>query len=207
MALFSFKTLSGPTEGIYREKGSKFLAFAFPVADEASAREKLAGLKKKYFEASHHCFAYVLGPDKDKTRAHDDGEPGHSAGDPILGQIRSLDLTNVLVVVVRYFGGTKLGVGGLVNAYKAAAADALSRAELIEEDVLTCFSLDYDYAATPDVMRMVKEFDLGVRQQRFEDRGTLEVACKLKEREKFLERIKLLKALRVDLTWEEKSPS
>jgi uncharacterized YigZ family protein len=124
-AVFSFRTLRAPAEGIYKEKGSKFLAFAYPVETETDTKVILDALRKQYFDARHHCFAYILGADKPRFRAFDDGEPNHSAGDPILGQIRSRELTNVLVVVIRYFGGVKLGMGGLMAAYKAAAENAL----------------------------------------------------------------------------------
>jgi uncharacterized YigZ family protein len=135
MAVFSYRTIQAPTEGIYKEKGSKFLAFAYPVETEADVKGHLERIKKEYFDARHHCFAYMLGADRKKFRAFDDGEPNHSAGDPILGQIRSKNITNVLVIVVRYFGGTKLGVGGLISAYKTAAEDALNRAAVIEKEV------------------------------------------------------------------------
>ncbi len=121
-SVFSYITIKAGSQGIYKEKGSKFLSFAHPIATEEEGKEFLLSLKKKYFDARHHCFAWVLDADKSRHRASDDGEPNHSAGDPILGQIRSRNLTNVIVVVVRYFGGTKLGVGGLMAAYKTAAS-------------------------------------------------------------------------------------
>jgi len=126
MAPFSFRTIQNASEGSYKELGSKFLAFACPVESEQEIKENIEHLKKKYFDATHHCFAWILGADRSRFRAFDDGEPNHSAGDPILGQLRSRDLTNVLVVVVRYYGGVKLGVGGLIHAYKLATEDALS---------------------------------------------------------------------------------
>src|SRR5689334_3258152 len=119
--IFSFLTIESVSEGIFKEKGSKFLAFAYPVSSESDIKLRLEELRKKYFDATHHCYAWMLGSDKKHFRAADDGEPNHSAGAPILGQIKSKNLTNVLVVVVRYFGGTKLGVGGLTQAYKAGA--------------------------------------------------------------------------------------
>lgn len=197
MEVYSYSTIQLPTEGEYKEKGSKFLAFAFPVKSESAVKESLALLRKKYFDARHHCYAYVLGADKLKFRANDDGEPNHSAGDPILGQIRSKNLTNVLIVVVRYFGGIKLGVGGLITAYKAAAEDALRKAEIIVEDVTTNFSIEYDYASTPEVMRLIKDFDLHIDEQSFSERCTLNVKVLLKHKSDFLERIDLLKALGV----------
>jgi len=195
MPVFSYTTIQLPTEGLYKEKGSKFIAFAYPVASEAEVKERLADLKKKYFDARHHCFAFVLGADKSKYRAFDDGEPNHSAGDPILGQIRSKNLTNVLVVVVRYFGGVKLGVGGLISAYRLAAEDALDKAILIEQEVFQPISLTYEYTSTPEVMRLVKEFDIKINSQNFKEKGELNGEVRLKDQDAFLEKVKLLKAL------------
>lgn len=192
MSIFSYRTIKNPATGDYREKGSKFLAFAYPVENEQEIKGYLGALKKEYFDARHHCFAYMLGADKNKFRAFDDGEPNHSAGDPILGQLRSKDLTDTLIVVVRYFGGVKLGVGGLINAYKTAAENALNHAVIIDKDVLKNLSLIYDYGATPEVMRLIKEFDLMVKEQLFEDRCLLAVDYKLETEQELLEKINLL---------------
>ena len=127
----TYFTLKGNSEGFYKEKGSKFLAFAFVISSEEDVKKIIAELKKKYYDARHHCYAYVLGNQSEKYRANDDGEPGHSAGDPILGQIRSNSLTNTLIVVVRYFVGTKLGIIGLINAYKTATADSIASNSII----------------------------------------------------------------------------
>lgn len=196
---FSFRTISAPATGLYREKGSKFLAFAYPVTTEAEISRVLQQLKKEYFDARHHCYAWVLGADKSKFRANDDGEPKHSAGDPILGQIRSHDLTNVLVVVVRYFGGTKLGVGGLINAYRMASADAISQAQIVIREVEVEFTLDYGYACSPEVMRLVKEFDLTVRDQVFNERAELKLSVRLKDQAELMDRLRLLSALHHDV--------
>jgi len=179
VAAFSFFTIQSPTQGIYKEKGSKFLAFAFPVKSESEIKEQLDLLRKKYFDARHHCYAYILGPDKTKFKAHDDGEPNHSASYPILGQIRSKNLTDVLIVVVRYFGGVKLGVGGLMQAYKAAAEDALHQASVIEIDVMKEIELKFEYGRTPEVMRLVKDFELKILEQSFEE------SCQIKALLKF----------------------
>jgi uncharacterized YigZ family protein len=144
------------------------LAFAYPVRDEEEVREKLTILNKNFHDATHHCYAYVLGREGEEFRANDDGEPGHSAGTPILGQIRSNNLTNVLVVVVRYFGGTKLGVGGLVAAYKKAAAEALSANEIITEIVTKKVTFQFDYMDMKEVMHLIKDRELKVIQQQFE---------------------------------------
>src|SRR5690349_20736416 len=145
MDIFSYKTIESPSEGFYREKGSKFHSFAYPAWSEDEIRNHLDVLRKKYFDARHHCFAWMLGPDQRSFRAFDDGEPNHSAGDPILGQIRSRGLTNVLIVVVRYFGGVKLGVGGLISAYRSAAEDALNNAAIISIEITFDLDLSFEY--------------------------------------------------------------
>lgn len=198
-AVNSFLTIENPTQGVYKEKGSKFLSFAFPVRNEEEIKVKIEGLKKEYFDARHHCFGWVLGADQKKFRAFDDGEPNHSAGDPILGQIRSRELTNVLVVVVRYFGGVKLGVGGLIQAYKAAALDALQQAVIIKEEVTVTYKLKYSFEATPQVMKLVKEFELQIVTQNFNSVGEMEIKIKLRLKDSFLEKIRLLKSLNVQV--------
>jgi len=196
---FSYRTIAKPAEGLYREKGSRFMAFAYPVDSEADVKEHLSFLEKKYFDARHHCFAWMLGVAPRTFRAFDDGEPNHSAGDPILGQIRSREITNVLVVVVRYFGGIKLGVGGLINAYRTAAEDALNQAEIVERVIMQTITIHYDYAATAEVMRLVKEFDLDVKDQKFEEECMLQAAYRLRDKEKLFERLTLLQATGVKL--------
>lgn len=177
----TYRTIEAPAEGIYKEKGSKFIALAYPVHTEEEVKEIIAELKKQYYDARHHCYAYSLGADKARFRANDDGEPNHSAGDPILGQIRSADLSNLLIVVVRYFGGTKLGVSGLINAYKTAAADALANAAVVEKHETALLQARYAYPQMNDVMALAKAYDLPIRDQRFEldCRLTLEVRKKL----------------------------
>jgi uncharacterized YigZ family protein len=195
MPVFFYHTIEKPAEGLYKEKGSKFLAFAYPVGSEEEIREKLGSLRKQHYDARHHCYAWVIGPDKKRYRAFDDGEPNHSAGDPILGQIRSKDLTNLLVVVVRYFGGTKLGVGGLISAYKTAAEDALNNAVLIEKEVFKEFRLHYPYSSTPEVMRMVKEFEINILHQDFSETCSMEGNVPLRLEKKFIEKVALMKAM------------
>lgn len=163
-----YKTIKHNSEGIYKEKGSKFISFAYPVRTEEEVRKIVKGLRKEFFDARHHCYAFILGKDKAKFRAADDGEPSNSAGTPILGQIKSADLTNTLIVVVRYFGGTKLGVPGLVNAYREAAADALTNNTIIEEFEKIVTSLKFEYIKMNDVMKVVKDFDLKVLEQQFD---------------------------------------
>ena len=161
------------SEGLYKEKGSKFIAYAFPVFSEEEVKERLAEIKKKEYAARHHCYAYTLHRDKSAWRANDDGEPANTAGKPILGQIQSNDLTNVLIVVVRYFGGVKLGVGGLITAYRAAAADALESITIKERYVKEVYLVHFQYPQMNEVMRLVKEQSLEVFEQDFQ------IDCKL----------------------------
>lgn len=182
-------TLKEESEGLYKEKGSKFLAFAFPVNDEQDIKEKLDGLRKKYYDARHHCYAYILGKEKENYRANDDGEPNHSAGDPILGQIRSNDLTNVLIVVVRYFGGTKLGVGGLITAYKTAAAEAIMANEIIIEVVTKKIRFTFDYLDMNDVMRLIKEYDLEIKSQDFDNSCSMTIRAREGKYEQVIDRL------------------
>jgi uncharacterized YigZ family protein len=163
----TYLTLSAPSQGEYKEKGSKFLAFAFPVSSEEEVKAHLASLRKTYFDARHHCYAYMIGKQGALSRANDDGEPNHSAGTPILGQIRSKNLTDVLLVVVRYFGGTKLGVSGLIAAYKTAAAEALAAGSIAEKRYTQPLPLSFEYTAMNSVMKVVKDFDLPILQQNF----------------------------------------
>lgn len=164
----TYKMLSAPGEGLYKEKGSKFIATAFTVTSEEEVKQALAEVKKKYYDARHHCYAYMIGPDKSRFRSSDDGEPSGTAGKPILNQILSKDVTNVCVIVVRYFGGIKLGVSGLINAYKTAARDALDNAVVIEKTVDEVYSLEFAYPLMNDVMRVMKEEGLEQRNPRFE---------------------------------------
>lgn len=201
--IFSYRTIKDSSEGSYKEKGSKFLGFAYPVKSEEEVKQKISELKKKYFDARHHCYAYIVGADKTKFRAFDDGEPNHSAGDPILGQIRSKELTNVLVVVVRYFGGVKLGVGGLISAYKAAAEDALNSSIIIEKEILQGYEIEYPYVSTPDVMKLVKEFELEILTQSFESECKMDVTISVRSKNSFEEKVQLLNALGVLLSIKE----
>lgn len=161
----AFLTVSGKSTGLYKDKGSKFLYFSFPVENEEDIKNELANLRKIHFDATHHCYAWVLGPKGNLFRANDDGEPNHSAGDPILGQIRSHQLTNVLIVVVRYFGGTKLGVSGLIQAYKTSAAMAIEENEIIEKRVMEEILIQFGYPQMNEVMKIVKAENLDIKNQ------------------------------------------
>lgn len=172
-----YKTIEAPAEGLYKEKGSKFIALAYPVRTEEAVKEIVGEIKVRYYDARHHCYAYRLGADKQRFRANDDGEPSSTAGKPILGQILSYDLTDVLIVVVRYFGGIKLGVSGLINAYRAAAADAIGHARIVEKTDDEVFRIKFDYTVMNEVMRVVKEEESEVMSRDFsmECRMTLSI--------------------------------
>lgn len=165
-----FYTIKAQSEGLYKEKGSKFLSFAFSVASESEIVEQLSDLRKKYHDARHHCYAYIIGLKEQQYRANDDGEPNHAAGDPILGQIRSQNLTNVLIVVVRYFGGTKLGVGGLIHAYKTAAELAIAEAKIEMIHSKTRFQVIFNYDETAQVERNLSAFQIAYEAKNYEDK-------------------------------------
>ena len=163
-----YKTIEFPAEGQYKDKGSRFIALAYPVRQEEEIRTIVAAIKEKYYDARHHCYAWRLGADKKLFRANDDGEPSSTAGKPILGQIQSHDLTDILIVVVRYFGGIKLGVSGLINAYREATADALQNAVMVEKTVNEVLRVRFNYPVMNDVMRIVKETNPEILERQFE---------------------------------------
>lgn len=158
----SYKTIAKPSEGSYSEKRSKFLAYAFPVQSEEEIKQRLAEIQKKHWDARHHCYAYILGPHKDAYRLNDNGEPSGTAGRPIYGQLLSKDLTNTLVIVVRYFGGIKLGVSGLQNAYKVAAREALDAATIVERTIQETYRVTFEYVKMNDIMQILKDPEVQV---------------------------------------------
>jgi uncharacterized YigZ family protein len=175
----TYFTISKPSTGIFKDKGSKFLSFAYPVKDEKEVKAIVDQLRKDYFDARHHCYAYRFGADKKTFRVNDDGEPSGTAGKPILGQIVSRDLTNILIVVVRYFGGTLLGTHGLINAYRAASQEALSNANIVQKYVYELYDLEFDYLQINHVMKIVKDFELEVINQQFEMACNMRLKIKL----------------------------
>jgi len=181
----TFQTIKGLSEGIYKEKGSKFIAFAQPIETVSAVKSILEGYRKTYYDARHVCYAYALGPNASETRANDDGEPSGTAGRPILGQIQSFGLTNVLVVVIRYFGGILLGTGGLVVAYKAAAADALQNAEILQQTIDVEFAFRFEFPFMNDVMKLVKTLEAHILSQDYE----MDCGMKLRIRQKDAERL------------------
>lgn len=191
----TYRTITNQSEGLYKEKGSKFIAFAFPVQTEEQIKDYITLLKDEYFDARHHCYAYVLGAKRDKFRMNDDGEPSSTAGKPIYGQILSNDLTDILIVVIRYFGGTKLGVPGLINAYKTAAADAIANAEIVERTVNRVFTIQYDYIVMNSVMKVIKECNPEVLDRRFENLCTMVLSIRESEANALLARLEKVETL------------
>jgi uncharacterized YigZ family protein len=170
-----FKTISTNSNGIYKEKGSKFLSFAICVNNADEVKDIVKKYKKEYYDARHVCYAYMLGSEYKDFRTYDDGEPAGTAGRPILGQINSRELTNILVVVVRYFGGILLGTGGLATAYKEAASDALNNTEIISKSVDLSLSIEFEYVLMNDIMRIIKEFNAPITRQSFDNICKIEI--------------------------------
>lgn len=193
----TYKTLAHNSEGIYKEKSSKFLAFAFPVKNADEIKSILSDFKKTYYDARHICYAYMLGFERTDFRANDDGEPSGTAGKPILGQINSYELTNVLIVVVRYFGGIKLGTGGLITAYKTAAADAIENNVIIEKTEDENISFTFEYPFLNDVMRIVKEENPEVVSQQFDMDCNMILRIRKSEMDKLRSRLEKVETLRV----------
>lgn len=174
----TYLTIQDKSEGIYTEKRSKFLAFAHPVETIDEIKDLLTDYKKKYYDARHVCYAYMLGPERADFRANDDGEPSSTAGKPILGQINSRELTNILVVVIRYFGGVKLGTSGLIVAYREAAAEALSAATVIEKTIEETVTFTFPYVMMNSVMRVVKELNPRIVEQKYDETCIITLAIK-----------------------------
>lgn len=177
----SYKTIAKPAEGSYSEKRSKFLAYAFPVQNEQEVKQRLAEIQKKHWDARHHCYAYILGPHKDAYRLNDNGEPSGTAGRPIYGQLLSKDLTNTLVVVVRYFGGIKLGVSGLQNAYKVAAKEALDAAVIEERTIQEQYRVVFEYVKMNDIMQILKDPEIQVLDRQSDMRCTYTISVRQRD--------------------------
>lgn len=186
----TYKSIAAPAEGLFKDQGSRFIALAYPVESEEEVKALLEKARKEYHDARHHCVAYRIGHEGALWRASDDGEPAGSAGRPILGQIDSAGLSDIAVIVVRYFGGIKLGIPGLIRAYKSSTADAINNAQIIEKIAGVWYELQFDYAQMPEVMKAVKDLGLPTRAQNFAERCTMQVRVRLSLREDFLERTK-----------------
>ncbi len=192
----NYKTIKSSSEGTYKEKGSRFLASAFPVVNQEEIKPIIERIRKEYHDARHHCYAYMIGRDRLIWRINDDGEPSGTAGRPILGQINSFGLTNILIVVSRYFGGTLLGVSGLINAYKTAAAEAIRNAEIVERTLHDYYDIDFPYTSINDVMKILKEEDAGQSGQSFELECTIIVNVRVSSREKLIKRLSRVEGLK-----------
>lgn len=169
----TFRTIKAKAEGTYTEKRSKFLAFAFPVKSADEVKSHVAEIQKKYYDARHVCYAYMIGPEREVFRANDNGEPSGTAGKPILGQINSYELTDILIVVVRYFGGIKLGTSGLIVAYRQAAIEALENAEIIEKTIDETLCIEFDFEAMNTVMKAVKDMQPQIVEQTYDNLCTM----------------------------------
>jgi uncharacterized YigZ family protein len=165
---FTYRTIAKESEGLYKEKGSRFIALAYPVRTEEEVKQHVAEVKKKYYDARHHCYAYILGPNKDAYRQNDDGEPSGTAGRPIHGQLLSNDLTDTLIIVIRYFGGIKLGVSGLINAYKTAAKDALDNNTIVERFVEEDYEIHFPPLGMNKVMQLLKRDTVKITNQQYD---------------------------------------
>lgn len=191
-----YLTISASSEGIYKEKGSKFLAFALPVQSEEEVKKQLEHLRNQYHDARHHCYAYRLGSDMDLYRMNDDGEPSSTAGKPIFGQIKSKNLTDVLVVVVRYFGGTLLGASGLIRAYKSAAGDALKKAKIINKTVQSFYEIQFEYPMMNEVEKMMHDFDIRPYDKKFGKNCIFRLGIRKTKEEKMVEHLTRISELK-----------
>lgn len=194
-----YKTIASSAEGLYKSKGSKFIASAIPIQSAEEVKEIISAYKKKYHDARHICYAYVLQPDGAQYRANDDGEPSGTAGRPILGQINSRDLTNVLVVVVRYFGGILLGTGGLITAYKEAASSALDQALIVEKNVELSFEICFKYPVMNEVMKLIKDSEVMVLNQNFENECNIKCTVPLRNEKQLFGKLNKINDIRIIL--------
>jgi uncharacterized YigZ family protein len=182
----TYNTINATSKGIFTDRGSKFIAYAYPIQSEEEIKEYLEILKKEHWKAGHHCYAWRLGTDGNTHRANDDGEPSGTAGKPILGQLDSFEITDTLVVVIRYFGGTKLGVGGLINAYKSAAIDALKQVEIISKTIDNYYKIVYDYGITSQVMNFISHYELNIISQSFGEKAIMDFSVPISKTDEVL---------------------
>jgi uncharacterized YigZ family protein len=193
----TYQTLSSLSQGVYREKGSKFIALACPVFSEEEVKEKLDGWRKEYYDARHHSYAYRLGPENPVYRVNDDGEPSGSAGRPIYGQILSNDLMNVLIVVIRYFGGTKLGIPGLIHAYKTSSQEAIANGAIVSRTITERLHIIFNYVSMNEVMKIVKSESALIHDQQFGNRCEMTVSVRLNAGERVRSRLEKIEELTV----------
>jgi uncharacterized YigZ family protein len=192
----TYKTIKSPSQGVYKEKGSRFLAFAYPISDPEEIKPIIEKIRKEHYMAKHHCFAYMIGHDRATWRVNDDGEPSSTAGRPILGQINSFGLTNILIVVTRYFGGTLLGVSGLINAYKTAARSAIKNGEITECTLQEFYEITFPYLSMNDVMKILKEENISQSDQNFDLDCCIKINFRVSAKEKNLKRLSRIDGLK-----------
>ena len=195
----SYQTIESIAEGLFKDKGSKFLSFAIPVKTSEEAMDAIKQKRQEFFDSRHVCYAYMIGAEKQEFRSNDDGEPSGTAGKPILGQILSADLTDILIVVVRYFGGILLGTSGLINAYKVAAAEAIANSKIVKIEITQCLKIVCDYTALGFVMRMMKDFEVKIIEQRQEANCLIKAECKQRYLQQFLGNMSKNHTVKVDL--------
>ena len=194
----TYASIAGRSDGLFKDNGSRFIAQAYPVESEEEVKEIVGSLKKEYHDARHHCCAYRLGLDGSRWRANDDGEPSGSAGRPILGQIDAAGLSDILVVVIRYFGGIKLGIPGLIRAYKTSTADALAQATVVEKVAGKDYRLSFPYLSMNAVMKVVKDMSLPQKDQYFAERCSMLLRVRLSQEAAFLDRVSNIEGVDVD---------
>lgn len=187
---FTYRTIAKESEGLYKEKGSRFIALAYPVRTEEDVKQHVADVKKKYYDARHHCYAYILGANKDAYRMNDDGEPSGTAGRPIHGQLLSKDLTDTLIIVIRYFGGIKLGVSGLINAYKTAAKDALDNNTIVEKFVEEDYQLHFPPLSMNKVMQLLKRETVKITDQQYDTDCIIRFTVQKRDADNLLEALR-----------------
>ena len=187
---YTYRTIAKESEGLYKEKGSRFIALAYPVRTEEEVKQHVADVKKKYYDARHHCYAYILGANKDAYRMNDDGEPSGTAGRPIHGQLLSKDLTDTLIIVIRYFGGIKLGVSGLINAYKTAAKDALDNNTIVERFVEEDYQLRFPPLSMNKVMQLLKRETVKITDQQYDTDCIIRFTVQKRDADNLLEALR-----------------
>jgi uncharacterized YigZ family protein len=193
----SYKSIRNASGGSFNDRGSKFLAYLYPIRSEMEVKEIVNALRKEHPKANHHCWAFRLSPDRSVFRVNDDGEPSGTAGRPILNMLLSSDITNVLAIVVRYFGGTLLGVPGLINAYKKAVNDAISNSEIVELSISSLYEITFDHSQMNESMKIIKEEGLKIKGQIFDSICTIELEIRLSVQERILDRFKKIEGLNV----------
>jgi uncharacterized YigZ family protein len=194
----TYKTIANPSTGIYKDKGSKFMAFAYPVSTETEVKQLIESIKKEYFDARHHCYAYAIGINRQQYRTFDDSEPSGTAGKPIYNQILSTNLTNILVVVVRYFGGTLLGTSGLITAYRSATNDAIQHAKIVEKTDNKLLKLSFDYLHLNDVLKILRIEGIAIKKQDFDNTCKIDAEVRKSIVDATIARLEKLKDVKIE---------